>query len=506
MAARKGQNPVVDPGAYNTQGIPDPRTSMQRSANRYPTASTIDQSQRRTERTDQGPNNTTQVVRGPDGNLYQVTTGPNGNIIGTPIAASPEQQQAYNSSHSATPAGSNPGVQAYVGSGGTGGMTAYETAQIALDKQRLADAEAQRLADEQYRQSQALETSNKDFQDYQTKHYYGSMNGPAFAPPAGAASFYKLPEPPDLKAAYANPAVNTTGQVDPFAQANPSFNGYSGTNFSNPQQPGNDPNSTVVPQGATAAPVPIPKGMASGGMGSVPHQLTVLHGGEDVMHNATDNKVPGPPGQPQLGMLDQGDQVQPGGNFDLNNPNNPPSPVANQGPEKMNPLIQALLAAVNGIITSPEFRAAVYSQGAQPGGASVPPGMAMGGMVDTQTTKPNPWMGSNPLNQSSSDIVSGPSAVNHVPYGPELTGASGYGGLITPTGTPVPMSMWQRNQLNPTSISRYNDYASSVAGFNPQDLQQIGTLETGNKMTDLTAPKKFQTAAIPIGALPVGGG
>lgn len=479
-----------------------------------PPAPRIDVSQRQSERTDQGPSYTTTVTPGPNGQLYQVTYDPTtGRIVGSPIAATPEQQAAYNAAHPSGGGTSGGGGYTSATGGGTA-MTAYEAAQVALDKQRIADAEAQRLADEQYRQSQALETSNKDFQDYQSKHYYGSLNGPAYAPPAGAASFYQLPEPTDLKAAYANSAVNTTGQVDPWAQKTPAFSGYSGTNFNNPQQPGVDANSTAIPQGAvpapipqptTATPVPLPKGMAGGGMGTKTPQLAVLHGGEDVQDPSMDSKVPGPPGQPQLGVLNKGDQVQPGGNFDLNNPTNPPSPVANQGPEKMNPLIQALLSAVNGIITSPDFRSAVYSQG-QPGGSGLPPGMATGGTVDQQTTSPNPWKGSNVLNQSTSDIVSGPTAINHIPYGPELTGASGFGGLISANGTPVPMSQWQRTQLDPTSIARYNDYASSIAGVDPQDLQQIGTLETGNKMADLVAPKKFQTAAIPISALSVGGG
>ena len=393
------------------------------------------------------------------------------------------------------------------GGSGSGAMTAYESAQVALDKQRLADAEAQRQADEQYRQSQALETANKDFQDYQTKHPYGSVNGMAYAPPAGAATFYKLQEPPDVQAALANKSINTTGQVDPWSQG-PTYSGFSGTNFSNPQQPGNVQNQ-AIPQGATPTPAPgqtpptpIPKSMAAGG------------------------KVPGPPGQPQLELLHGGEQVVPGGNFDDSNPQNPPSPVANQGPDQMNPLIKALLAAVNGIITSPDFQNAVYSGSGKPGedmgqdmDQMTPPGMATGGTVAQDTlgvlhggedvvqtpsmpptpvaaqSSPNPW--------NSADVVSGPIAPNHIPYGPELTGASGFGGLITPNGTPVPMSMWQRQQLDPTAIANYNDYLSSVAGVNPQDFQQIGTLETGNKMSDLKAPTRFNIP-IPIGA-PSGG-
>lgn len=88
-------------------------------------------------------------------------------------------------------------------------------------------------------------------------------------------------------------------------------------------------------------------------------------------------------------------------------------------------------------------------------------------------------------------VTAGPQALMHVPYGPELTGLSGYGGLITPNGTPVAMSVWQKNNLDPTSVARYNSYVSDIAGMNPADLAQIGQTETGNKMADLKAPLKF---------------
>jgi hypothetical protein len=112
--------------------------------------------------------------------------------------------------------------------------------------------------------------------------------------------------------------------------------------------------------------------------------------------------------------------------------------------------------------------------------------------------------GSNPNNANASGVMAGPQALNHVPYGPELTGLSGYGGLITPNGTPVAMSMWQKMGLDPTSISRYNSYVSDVAGMNPADLAQIGMSETSNKMTDLKAPIKFSGANNQIAA-PAGG-
>jgi len=112
------------------------------------------------------------------------------------------------------------------------------------------------------------------------------------------------------------------------------------------------------------------------------------------------------------------------------------------------------------------------------------------------------YIGSNPNNANPSGVLSGPEALNHVPYGPELTGLGGFGGLITPNGTPVAMSAWQKMGLDPTSISRYNSYVSDVAGMNPADLAQIGMDETSNRMSDLKAPIRY----LPNTPIPAAGG
>jgi hypothetical protein len=117
------------------------------------------------------------------------------------------------------------------------------------------------------------------------------------------------------------------------------------------------------------------------------------------------------------------------------------------------------------------------------------------------------WQNPNaPIGQAQatqmSGVAPGPLAMNHVPYGPELTGLSGFGGLITPNGTPVPMSQWQQTNLDPTSIGRYNSYVSDVAGMNPADLKQVGTSQTATQMPSLTPPTKFT----PINPIPAASG
>lgn len=537
----------------------------------------------------------------------------NGTAWVPPNDPSLRQQQPY-----------GPPIIGGVGGGG-GAMTAYEAAQVALDKQKMADAEAQQKADQEYRNAQALDAFNKQWQDFQTKHYYGSIMGPAYAAPAGASSFFKLPEPQYVQDYYKN---NPQAGGDPWSQT-PQYGGYSGSLFSNPQQPGTQ---QTPPTGALAAPVaagqgqsvngptpgvtsgalpiynpaapqsgqnvltppPIapPKSMARGGM-SDGTELAVVHGGEKIVEPfgigatgisprpktigatgapvlpkqpvpalvspsynpgypipgmADGGKVPGPPGQPQLAVLHAGEDVVPGGNFSDNNP----SPVANAGPESMNPLIKQLLSAVNGIITSPEFQSAVYSSDSgmtKPpiGGGddtSTPGSFASGWPPDPGTYDPNiyrpgsvpgTWMDvatgrpvtsptlpttpfttpvfSSPVGSTTtpttptpppiarptttpniSGIVPGPTAVNHVPYGPELTGMSGYGGLITPNGTPVVASEWQRQHLDPTSLGNYEDYAGSIAGYNPADLKQLSDTMTGvlnENSPTIKAPIRF---------------
>lgn len=104
------------------------------------------------------------------------------------------------------------------------------------------------------------------------------------------------------------------------------------------------------------------------------------------------------------------------------------------------------------------------------------------------------------------DTLAGPGMLNHLPYSPVLTGLSGYGATMTPNGTPVVMSNWQRSHLMPSSVSGpggYDDYAMQVAGWNPADLQALGTSITGNFGTDLAAPKNY--APISVNPSPSGG-
>ena len=107
---------------------------------------------------------------------------------------------------------------------------------------------------------------------------------------------------------------------------------------------------------------------------------------------------------------------------------------------------------------------------------------------------------------TNNDIVAGPGVLNHQNYSPTLTGLSGYGATITPNGTPVVMSQWQRAHLDPSSISGpggYDDYAMQVAGWSPADLQAKGQNLTGGFGTDLSAPKNY--APIPTNIAPAGG-
>jgi hypothetical protein len=157
-----------------------------------------------------------------------------------------------------------------------------------------------------------------------------------------------------------------------------------------------------------------------------------------------------------------------------------------------------------GMAASPNQPPPVSAQGAPPpiGNSAAPPppgGTPPGSPGDTIQ-----WGSLNGNSYSpGSGVKPGPFAMNHVPYGPELTGLSGYGGLITPNGTPVAMSNWQRLQLDPTSIARYNSYVSDIAGMNPADMAQIGASETGNKMADLKAPIRF--SGVNVTPAPAGG-
>ena len=115
--------------------------------------------------------------------------------------------------------------------------------------------------------------------------------------------------------------------------------------------------------------------------------------------------------------------------------------------------------------------------------------------------------GSNVMSSPGyNDIQAGQGVLNHMPYSPVLTGLSGYGATMTPNGTPVVMSNWQRSHLSPNSISGpggYDDYAQQVAGWSPADLQALGNSVTGGFGTDLAAPKNYAPITIPIA--PAGG-
>ena len=187
--------------------------------------------------------------------------------------------------------------------------------------------------------------------------------------------------------------------------------------------------------------------------------------------------------------------------------------------------------------------------GAPPGGSPIP-GMAAGGSISSQilapvgytsTLTPPPLLNSSWANNgpkgiplgigpaiggpqpttnaygqtntpgrvtapTNNDIIAGPGVLNHQPYSPVLTGLSGYGATMTPNGTPVVMSNWQRAHLDPSSITGpggYDDYAMQVAGWSPADLQAAGNSMTGGFGTDLAAPRNY--APITTNVAPAGG-
>jgi hypothetical protein len=271
----------------------------------------------------------------PDPNAAATTTDPHAGMRQLPSG-----QWVSAADYSAIMAGLGAGTSGY---GTSGGMTAYEAATLALDQQKLQAANQQaqdRLAFDrsvneaknQYDQSTAVDTFDKNFRDYQKTNYYGSMYGPGYFAPNGAAQPFRAPEPTLVQQYYQN---NPTVGPDPFSQVSP-YAGYTGSSYVNPQHPGNP--------AVTQAPI-------------------------------------GSPGQQQ--------------------------------------------------------------GGGQP-----------------------------------------------LPLGPELTGASGFGGLVTQNGTPVAPSAYQQANLDPTSLEHYNSYVTDIAGFNPADFKQTGTNETGN-VAALAAPEKY---------------
>ena len=180
---------------------------------------------------------------GPDGKMQ-------GQLLDTGSAVLPQGATLQGPPAPSAGGTTQPPVMPYGAGSGGGGMTAYEQAQVALDKQKLADAEAQQKADQAYREAQAVDAFNKNWQDYQVKNYYGSFYGPAAAAPAGSPWAYRLPEPSYIQDYYKN---NPQAGPDPFSQPI-QFSGYSGSGYLNPQQPGIQ-NAGSVPSGSVAAPI-----------------------------------------------------------------------------------------------------------------------------------------------------------------------------------------------------------------------------------------------------------
>ena len=215
------------------------------------------------ERNDSGPTVTYGTKVGPDGKTYRVTYENGIPVDAIAISGSSGAPQA-------------PGVPPGGGVGGGGAMTAYEQAQVALDKQKLADAEAQQKADQTYREAQAIDAFNKNWQDYQVKNYYGSFGGPSSAAPAGSPWFYRLPEPTYVQNYYKN---NPQAGPDPWSQPI-QVSGYSGSGFLNGQQPGTQ---TVQAIGNTPASIPgqapaNPFPGATSGQGVSPNQFSGVPG------------------------------------------------------------------------------------------------------------------------------------------------------------------------------------------------------------------------------------
>lgn len=554
-----------------------------------------------------------------NGAPYIATIDANGNTVNLSPVQSPNQSQPQ----------FNPNTGAGVGGGASGAMTAYEQQQIALDKQRLADAEAQQKADQTYRDAQAVDTWTKNWQDFQTKNHYGSMAGPAFAAPAGSPFWFKMPEPTYIADWYKN---NPNAGPDPWNLPS-QMSGYSGSSFANPQQPGVQnaglpggpgtnpqigntpapiqgsgyaagkapvPTPTPLPSvsssagtGASGAtPVPSTAGMATpaqikptvpnfdkGGVVDAPEgtpQVVIAHGGEEFkgappgsttdtnsqtnLHPAIGNllqavnallsnpdiqglsKIPMQTGFQSYatGGIVPNDLGSPlGGSDIIPNPSRPPinssgaassqiptpgiptpqpaqqmptpgipanrtGAVANQPPPS--PGIGSPIPIGNSASLGSSVIPGTF--GPAPSGVGFPVGKGPQGIADFGP--PNSLAGQEtthppvPITPAPETVVSGPMAQNHVPYGPELTGLDQLGGLITPNGTPVPLSMWQLAHLDPTSLANYQNYIDAIAGWNSADLQAIGKFITGPADgINFTAPRKWNP--IDITPAPSGG-
>lgn len=398
--------------------------------------------------------------------------------------------------------------------GGGGGITQYEQQQIALDKRRLADAEAQQKAAQQLAESQAVEGFNKDYRDFQAKSYYGSQYGPTYFSPAGSVFAQRAPESATLKQAFKD-----AGQADPWQQQGNVPAGYTGVTYSNAQHPGlvdwgqpsvqqnmpQSPTQTSPQQQPTqdqfqqwhdlAHQLPQPSGPPQP-ISTQPTQATSAQPSNPAMLPGVPvfdqgGTVPGPSGSPQLIQAMGGEQVV------------PPQSPDNMGGGDWQSAFNAWHDSVH--------------QGDQSGprgmpsqlGSAQPMGVDSSSPIGTQNAY-GQTVNSGMMHGLGEDINAAPMGFspeskkyinNHVQYGPELTGLSGYGSLITPNGTPVVMSEWQKQQFDPTSIANYGDYAHAIAGWNPADLAQYGTRMTGN-VGDLSRPTNFA----PIGIQPSPGG
>lgn len=425
---------------------------------------------------------------------------------------------------------------------GMAGPTWYEQQQIALDNQRLADARAAQAAQEKYQAEQAeisrsnlIEGANKDYRSAQLQSTYGTINGMAFAGPKGSPIAQQLPESEVMKDAYAK-----NNQIDPWSQP-ALYGGYTGSGYMNAQQPGLQDERTQVkaPIAGTGAPISMAGGGNVPGTTGQP-QLIVAHGGENITP-APGTPMPtllgSPGGKPFSNPLDPNDPMSKG-------PAGPQEPDPTQGTD-IKSLIANLIKSVQAVLATPEFSSLQAPIPGSPdisaGSPDAPPSMARGGMVPslalpftfqsampTQPTIPgyaaggtvppspperNYYGQSVPGNivhaPSYNDVVAGPGTLNPIMGAPGtnqgvLSGLSGFGATVTPNGTPVTMSAYQRQNLMPSSISGpggYNDYVKQVANWDPADL-----VNQTNKMMDsgnLTAAKHY--APINIQPAPAGG-
>lgn len=240
--------------------------------------------------------------------------------------------------------------------GGNSGPTWYEQQQIALDKQRIAQAakaqafqEAQALEAKRLAESNAVEAANQAFRDAQLKSTYGTINGMAYAGAKGSPFAEKLPEPLLLKQYYAD-----NKQTDPWTRG-PQVGGYTGSGYMNAEQPGifnitdanmqipktgpgsiiqvpPDPNITPkTAAGAAAVPsaarggtvgtpdrpqiVTSPNGYSviaqrdAGPVVKTPYDYSVS--GKQIPGYAAGGQIPGTTGQPQLIMAHGGEHIIP---------------------------------------------------------------------------------------------------------------------------------------------------------------------------------------------------